>query len=57
MARHNSRSGGFFLMAAIMGGAAWGVAAGQLMKGILAGTAFGIAIVIALWLIDRRRAP
>ena len=55
MTRPNSRAGGFFLIAAILGGAVWGIAQGNPMKGILIGTAIGIALAIVIWLIDRRR--
>lgn len=48
--------GGFFLMAAILCGAAWGIAIGNPVKGLLIGTAIGIGIALAVWLIDRSRA-
>lgn len=55
MASGNPKSGGFFLMAAILVGFGWGVAGGDVMKGILIGTGAGIAIVALIWLVDRRR--
>jgi hypothetical protein len=55
MARRTPIAGGFFLMAAIIGGAVWGVAIGNPMKGLLIGTGIGIAIAVATWAIDRRR--
>ena len=55
MVRRNSRAGGFFLMAGILAGLAWGVVGGEPMLGILAGTAVGIAAALLLWLVDRRR--
>ena len=55
MARRTPMAGGFFLMAAIVGGAVWGIAIGNPMKGLLIGTGIGIAIAVATWAIDRRR--
>jgi hypothetical protein len=54
MARRNARAGGFFLMVAILGGSAWGIARGEAMLGVLSGTALGIAAAVLLWLFDRR---
>ncbi len=54
MTRRNSQAGGFFLMLAIMIGFGWGVAAGDPLKGALAGTAIGIATALLQWLVDRR---
>lgn len=50
-----SKSGGFFLMAAILIGFGWGVAGGDPTKGVLIGTGAGVAIAILIWLLDRRR--
>jgi hypothetical protein len=55
MARRNAQAGGIFLTIGILAGAVWGVAAGEPMKGVLAGTALGIAAAVLLWLLDRRR--
>ena len=49
-------AGGFFLMAAILIGAVWGVSVGNPVKGLVIGTAIGIGIALAVWLIDRAKA-
>lgn len=49
------KSGGFFLMAAILIGFGWGMAGGDAMKGVLVGTATGVAIALLIWLLDRER--
>lgn len=48
------KSGGFFIMAAILVGFAWGIAQGDPMKGVLIGTAIGVAIAVLIWIADRR---
>jgi|KBSSwiStaDraftv2_1062776.scaffolds.fasta_scaffold2472102_2 hypothetical protein len=55
MATRTPMAGGFFLMAAILCGAVWGVSIGNPVKGLLIGTAIGIGIAVAIWLIDRSR--
>lgn len=55
MARRNARSGGIFVTIGILAGGGWGIAVGEPMKGILAGTALGVAAALLLWLLDRRR--
>lgn len=55
MARRNALSGGIFVTLGILGGFAWGVASGEPMLGILAGTALGAVAAVLLWLLDRRR--
>ena len=55
MDQQDRKSGGFFLMAAILIGFGWGVAAGDAMKGVVIGTAVGIAVALAIWLVDRSR--
>jgi len=55
MAKRTPQAGGFFWMSAILIGAVWGIAAGDPMKGVLAGTAAGAAIALATWAIDVRR--
>jgi energy-converting hydrogenase Eha subunit B len=55
MARRTPMAGGFFLMAAIVGGAVWGIMIGNPMKGLLIGTGVGIAAAVLVWLVDRLR--
>lgn len=43
-------------MAAILAGSALGIAAGDPMTGVLAGTGAGAAAALAVWLLDRRRS-
>lgn len=50
-----TRSGGVFLMLAILIGFGWGMANGDAMKGVVLGAAAGVGIVTAVWLADRRR--
>jgi hypothetical protein len=49
------KAGGFFLMAAILIGFAAGLATGDAMRGVVIGTAVGVVISVAMWLLDRRR--
>ena len=51
----NSKAGGCFLTVCIIAGFPLGLAIGDPMKGILIGTASGILIAVAVWLLDRRR--
>lgn len=55
MAQRTPRAGGFFLMAAILLGFAVGLATGDAMRGVILGTAAGVVIALAIWLLDRRR--
>jgi hypothetical protein len=50
-------AGGCLLTICILAGFPIGLAIGNPMKGILIGTGVGIAVALAWWLIDRRRAP
>jgi hypothetical protein len=56
MAKRTPMAGGFLLMAAILCGAILGIAIGNPAMGLLIGTAIGIGIAVAVWLIDRSRA-
>lgn len=56
MTSRNARAGGCFLTLCIILGFPLGLAIGNPMKGVLIGTGAGIAIAVALWLIDWRRA-
>jgi hypothetical protein len=55
MVGNPTRAGGCFLTLCILGGFVGGLAMGNPMKGVLIGTAAGIAIAIAVWLFDRGR--
>lgn len=50
-----TRAGGCFLTLCILLGFPLGLAIGNPMKGILVGTAAGILIAVAVWLIDGGR--
>lgn len=52
--RNSSRAGGCFLTLCILAGFPLGLAIGNPMKGILIGTAAGVALAVAMWLIDSR---
>lgn len=54
MNRKIDRAGGFFLVAPIVIGFFAGLATGDSMRGVLIGTAIGLALLLALWLADRR---
>ena len=49
-----TRAGGFIIAAGIMIGAIGGGLLGQPTIGLLAGGGLGVAISLAMWLIDRR---
>ncbi len=55
MSTRNPLAGGCFLTLCIIGGFFAGLATGNVMKGVLAGTALGASLATGLWLIDRRR--
>ena len=48
-------AGGFLLSMSIMIGVIAGAINGQASIGFVAGTAVGLALLLAVWLIDRRR--
>ena len=54
MQQRTSRAGGIFLVIAILGGTAGGIAAGNPMAGVLIGTGIGIVAAVGLWALDRR---
>ncbi len=49
-----TRAGGFIIAAGIMIGAIGGGLLGQPTIGLLAGGGLGVAVSLAMWLIDRR---
>jgi hypothetical protein len=53
--RNTTRAGGCFLTVCILAGYPLGLAMGNPMKGVLIGTGVGIAIALAMWLIDSRK--
>jgi hypothetical protein len=55
MTNRKPLAGGCLLTACILAGFPLGLAIGNPMQGILIGTGLGIALALALWLIDRRR--
>jgi hypothetical protein len=55
MASNSARSGGCFLAACILAGTIAGIAMGNPMKGVLAGTGLGVLVAVLLWLADLRR--
>lgn len=54
--RPGPQAGGFIIAVTIMAGTIIGGLMGQPTIGLLAGTAIGVIVAIALWLVDRRRA-
>ena len=48
-------AGGFLILVAILVGSTIGVAVGNPVGGAFLGTVAGVAMAIAVWLIDRRR--
>jgi hypothetical protein len=55
MAQRNTLGGGCFLIIPILIGFIAGMATGNAYRGVLIGTGIGIALAVAIWLIDRRR--
>ena len=56
MQRPTAKAGGCFLTLSILAGFVAGLAIGNPMEGVLAGTAIGALVAVILWLIDRRKA-
>ena len=54
MAKRTPMAGGFLLTSAILAGGVAGIVLGNPMKGVLIGTIAGVAIAVAVWLLDRR---
>lgn len=52
-----TRAGGCLLSICILAGFPLGLTIRNPMKGVLIGTAAGIIIAVAIWLIDRARGP
>ena len=48
-------AGGFFLSLCIVVGLVWGASTGQAMRGVLLGTAAGLALAVIVWMVDRGR--
>ena len=55
MDARTTKAGGCFLTLGILGGVVAGLFGGNLMQGVLIGTAAGIGIALLTWLLDRRR--
>jgi hypothetical protein len=53
--RKHARSGGSLLALSLIAGAIGGVVARQPSIGILAGFGIGMVLLLAVWLLDRRR--
>lgn len=51
----SSAAGGFFIAMGALVGTGVGIALRQPSIGFLAGVAFGIAVAVGIWLIDRQR--
>ena len=52
MTSRNAQAGGVFLTIGVVGGAGVGIAMGNPMAGVLAGSALGAATALLLWLRD-----
>ena len=55
MTRPTPMAGGFFLIAPIVVGFIWGLAADRAMQGAIAGFTIGLLLALIIWLVDRRR--
>ena len=56
MQASRTKAGGCFLTICILAGFTVGLSIGDPMKGVLAGTAAGVALALLVWLLDRRRS-
>lgn len=56
-ARPFTRSGGCLLAFSVIGGTAVGIILRQPSIGLLAGAALGLALVLVVFVLDRRQAP
>jgi hypothetical protein len=56
MTNEKPLAGGCLLSICLLAGFPFGLAIGNPMKGILIGLGVGIALAVALWLIDSRRS-
>ena len=52
----NKRAGGCFIMAAVLLGFLGGLVTGNALRGVWIGLGAGIAVAVAVWLLDRRRS-
>ena len=53
-ARRDARSGGSLLAIGVIAGAVAGTLAGEPTIGLLAGAGIGLALLLVVWLVDRR---
>jgi hypothetical protein len=56
MTNRKPLAGGCLLSICLLAGFPFGLAIGNPMKGILIGLGVGVALAVALWLIDSRRS-
>jgi hypothetical protein len=55
MDARTTKAGGCFLTLGILGGVVAGLFSGNLMQGVLIGTAAGVGLALLIWALDRRR--
>ena len=55
MRKRASRAGGFFLIVPVVAGFLYGLTAGDAVGWTVIGLVVGVALAVALWLVDRRR--
>jgi hypothetical protein len=56
MEQKTTRAGGCFIMAAVLLGFLAGLITGDALRGVWIGLGAGIAVAVAVWLLDRRRS-